>query len=594
MAKYRITGPDGGTYDVNAPDGASEHDVLAYVQKEASAAPAKRPNLPDGAGKFAAPNAAGSADGLPTIDPLEDVVKSGGAGLVRGGIGLAGLPGGIESLGRMGINYAAKKMGAEQPAVSPEAALPTYNSIKDRVEGVTGKLYEPKTTAGRYANAIGEFAPGALFPGGIAQKVLGNVVGPAVASETAGEATKGTSWEPWARVGGAIAGGALPNVLGRGLTPMPSNAVRQNHVQTLRNEGVTDLSAGQITGAAPLKWVEAAITDTPLTGSALPRMMERQAEQFTAATLRRAGIQGNRVTQDTINDAFTTQGARFDQLANASTARMTTGDANRIAATIRNYEQMTPPTNQMPFIRAITQDIVSHAGNPIAGPVYQRYRSAIETAARETTDPAAARALRDIRNTLDDAVERGFPRAQQGQWREARNHYRNLLVVAKASGGAGEVASNGLITPAQLANATRVVHGQRNYQRGRGDYAALARAGEAIMKPMPQSGTAPRLMAMQLGQTVAGGAAGQAAGGDTTTAALGALAPWVIRGAAGRAIASRSRLLPVQQYLANQALPQSVVNARRSSYASAPAALGQGTRPLDVTVYPTGDPRNRY
>lgn len=591
MAKFRITGPDGGTYEVSAPDGATDQDVLAYVkQQHASTAPVAEKPQPDGAAKFAAPNAGASASGLPTIDPLEDAVKSGGAGLVRGGIGLAALPGGIESLGRMGINYAAKKMGAEQPVVSPEAALPTYGSIKDRVEGVTGKLYEPKTAVGRYANAVGEFAPGALFPGGIAQRVLGNVVGPAVVSETAGEATKGTAMEPWARVGGAIAGGSLPNVLGRGLTPVPSNVVRQNHVQTLRNEGVTDLAAGQITGAAPLKWVEAAITDTPLTGARLPRMMERQAEQFTEAALRRAGVQGDRATQDVINQAFTTQGARFDALANVSTARMTAGDANRIAASIRNYERMTPPTNQMPFIREITTDLVRHAGNPIAGPVYQRYRSAIETAARETTDPLAARALRDIRNTLDDAVERGLPRAQQGQWRDARTHYRNLLVVAKASGGAGEQAANGIITPAQLANATRVVHGQRNYQRGQGDYAALARAGEAIMKPMPQSGTAPRMMAMQLGQTVAGGAAGGAMGGDPASAGIGALAPWLIRGAAGRAIASP----PVQRYLANQALPQAIVNARRSSYASAPSAFGQGTRPLEITVYPPGDPRNRY
>ena len=33
MPKYRITGPDGQTYDVNAPDGASEQDVLAYAQR---------------------------------------------------------------------------------------------------------------------------------------------------------------------------------------------------------------------------------------------------------------------------------------------------------------------------------------------------------------------------------------------------------------------------------------------------------------------------------------------------------------------------------------------------------------------------------
>lgn len=42
MAKYRITGPDGGTYEVTAPDDASEQDVLAYVQRNASMTPPKK------------------------------------------------------------------------------------------------------------------------------------------------------------------------------------------------------------------------------------------------------------------------------------------------------------------------------------------------------------------------------------------------------------------------------------------------------------------------------------------------------------------------------------------------------------------------
>lgn len=35
MAKYRITGPDGGTYEITAPDDASEAEVLAYAQRNA-------------------------------------------------------------------------------------------------------------------------------------------------------------------------------------------------------------------------------------------------------------------------------------------------------------------------------------------------------------------------------------------------------------------------------------------------------------------------------------------------------------------------------------------------------------------------------
>lgn len=42
MAKYKITGPDGKTYEVNAPDGASQQDVLAYAQRSFQAAPAAR------------------------------------------------------------------------------------------------------------------------------------------------------------------------------------------------------------------------------------------------------------------------------------------------------------------------------------------------------------------------------------------------------------------------------------------------------------------------------------------------------------------------------------------------------------------------
>lgn len=39
MARFRITGPDGGTYEINAPDTASEQDVLDFAQKRISAKP---------------------------------------------------------------------------------------------------------------------------------------------------------------------------------------------------------------------------------------------------------------------------------------------------------------------------------------------------------------------------------------------------------------------------------------------------------------------------------------------------------------------------------------------------------------------------
>src|ERR1051325_11422951 len=39
MPTYRVTSPDGHTYEVTAPNGASQADVLAYAQANATAEP---------------------------------------------------------------------------------------------------------------------------------------------------------------------------------------------------------------------------------------------------------------------------------------------------------------------------------------------------------------------------------------------------------------------------------------------------------------------------------------------------------------------------------------------------------------------------
>jgi hypothetical protein len=50
MPKYQITGPDGKSFEVTAPDGATEDEVLAYAQKnfKMAAAPAAKPTKPFG------------------------------------------------------------------------------------------------------------------------------------------------------------------------------------------------------------------------------------------------------------------------------------------------------------------------------------------------------------------------------------------------------------------------------------------------------------------------------------------------------------------------------------------------------------------
>ncbi len=172
----------------------------------------------------------------PEIGVAEDVAKSAGSGLVKGAIGLAGMPGDVAEYGARGINAATQFVGGKLGLdVAPrESREPSYGQadIRTAVEGVIGKLYEPQTTAGKYAQTIGEFAPGALIgPGGVAARAA-SVVVPAVASEAAGQLTEGTAWEGPARLGTALVGG-----VGVGLASRPSTASRA--IREAMPEGVT-------------------------------------------------------------------------------------------------------------------------------------------------------------------------------------------------------------------------------------------------------------------------------------------------------------------------------------------------------------------
>lgn len=183
----------------------------------------------------------------PSVGVAEDVAKSGGVGLAKGAIGLAGMGGDLAELAKKGADWVGSKL-PDIPSPSPDSTIgktlqflrdesaksanlpaaqgsgdlpgsyvpPTSSQLQKSVEGVTGDFYTPKTIPGQYAQTVGEFAPAALGGGeGLLARVAKQVVAPAVTSETAGQLTQGTAAEPYARVAGAVTGGGLASVLSK-------------------------------------------------------------------------------------------------------------------------------------------------------------------------------------------------------------------------------------------------------------------------------------------------------------------------------------------------------------------------------------------
>jgi hypothetical protein len=235
MPTFDITAPDGKNYEV---DGADHQGALAALQKHLGAS--TPPAAPMSAGEVAA-----------------DVAKSGGIGLAKGGIGLAGMGGDLAEMAKKGADWVGGKLPSV-PSPAPDSTLgrlsqflrdesaksanlpaaqgsgdlpgsyvpPTGAQIQKSVEGVTGDFYEPKTTMGQYAQTAGEFAPALIGgPETLAAKLASRVAAPALVSETAGQLTKGTAAEPWARVAGALLSPLATSAARRVITPLPARAV---------------------------------------------------------------------------------------------------------------------------------------------------------------------------------------------------------------------------------------------------------------------------------------------------------------------------------------------------------------------------------
>jgi len=366
----------------------------------------------------------------------------------------------------------------------------------------------------------------------------------------------------------------------RVITPLPISAERQAAVDALRAEGVQP-TAGQITGSKALKYAESALGDAPFAGGKATAAQEAQAEQFTRAALRRVGEDADRATPEVIDRAFTRIGNQFDDLAARNAAQHDAQYVNDIIEARNEYDTLfLDPLHsakvEKVFDRAINNVIRS---GQMEGDVYKAQRSQIERMRRASRDPELSMYLADVRDAMDGVMERSIAATNPsdlGAWREVRSQYRNLLALERVSGGGGEQAAAGLISPARLRQAV-VAQGRRSYARGIGDFADLARSGNEIMTPLPQSGTGPRLLTHGMPAAI-GAALGSPGGlhGAGLGAALGAYAGPAI---SGRVLMSR----PVQAYLRNQAMANAL---RRMPTTSARALVGAVANPFTHPLGP--------
>jgi len=336
-------------------------------------------------------------------------------------------------------------------------------------------------------------------------------------------------------------GGTVGQAVGRGISriaqPVTSAATPQveRAVQRLEQAGVP-VDIAERMGSENLRAVRRFLTDNPISASVMKKGAEKTQSAFNTAALRLIGEQGEAALPEVLARADDRIGAVMDGIAKNNRIKVDDRMVSELA-TLEEAASMTLEPAQIVPLRNQLNNILSKVGDDdrISGDAYQRIRT---IAADMGRNPALAGVSRQLRETIDSALERSAGPDAAAAIKQARKQYRNLKLLEPA------MARNetGNISPAALASSTSTgrQRGAALYGRGDADMARLARSMQTMTETLPQSGTAPRAAIQAVGAAVpAAGALGYNlyTGQEPTEnvlglGALGAAAMFAPRGAA--------------------------------------------------------------
>jgi hypothetical protein len=383
-------------------------------------------------------------------------------------------------------------MGSSDDIVIPQRD-PDAPTVRSTVADVTGGFseYQPLTTRGEYGSTLGEFLGGAaVMPLGGPLRSMASVTVPALGSEAAGQLTEGTEYENIARFAGALGipvAQALATPAFRRLVKGPSSEISANltgstrpaSVQTLKDAGVTDISAGQQIGSPNLMRLE---------GSAEPSLLAKQ--QLTQSILRQAGANADLASPEVLNSTRKRIGKVFDMVDDAAGGPPTQAEGNAMLSVLSKAEGDMSMGKIPSALEKIVLDFSEAAmdGTAISSQNIRGTRTKLNKAMTKYAsdgDMISYELAFDIKNVLDDMVLRQIPNALKPSLRNAQDQYRAYLTLERALNRAGGDAGAGLISPSALASATRRREGT-SYIKGTGsEVADIARASQEVLSPLP-------------------------------------------------------------------------------------------------------------
>jgi len=344
--------------------------------------------------------------------------------------------------------------------------------------------------------------------------------------------------------GEAAANAVLPSLMAApaaiiGPSGKATSEPRAEALALLKKEGVP------LTGGQASMNKRAMFFESQMGGEAAVRFQEKQLGQFSKAALKYAGIDADIASPKVLQKAYQDAGDKFSRLASITKPRITAPIYNDMVKVVDDYAQL--KGQPAPLLATQVQrigDMAANNGGTLSGEQYRVLITDLRKFSESATDLELKAGLGELREILDDAVEKSVGGKTLEAWQKLRAQYRNLIVITDAVSTRGPMAMQGIIDPVSLNNAVANNVGRRNYAKGYGDLNELSRAGRLLMPSLPDSGTASRSAAQTIGglSGPAGIASYMLSSGDLNTAlAVGGAtaASSLLPGIAGRAMLTK-------------------------------------------------------
>jgi hypothetical protein len=463
MATYRIKAPDGSTYQVNAPDTATEADVLAYARANFSKSKAASTPKP--------------YDPTEDMSTFERVAAGAGKSIYDTGRGIGQLFGLVS------------QADIDESARLDKALMNTTAGTVGNIGGQVAQMALPGGIAARGAQAIG--IGGAKLLPTLARAATGSSLYAGTQPVLTGESRIGNMG-----VAG-LAGGAGQGVAsGVGALARPAKAALSPVVSQLAAKAEAmgiPVNAAQLSDSKFIKTLSSTLERLPFTGATQSRNAQQQA--FNQAVSRTFGENTPSVTQDVYAAAKKRIGGEFNRLSEQNNLVFDDTLLTRLIGIQDEATKFGSNESARAVASAIDELFSKSANGLVPGRAYQSLDSKLGKLMK--TGDEKAMFLGQVRDTVRSAMDDSISAVDKEAWQTARGQYKALKTIRDlvAKDGSGDVSAAGLTGRMNSSQA-----GKEAMAMGKGgDLADLARIGKQFVRdPIPDSGTAGRMSAMQM------------------------------------------------------------------------------------------------